>query len=94
MTDRTGLILAIDGGSQSTKVTIFDAHGMVLGQGRAPLRPYVLGPQDQAVHPDDDLWDSLCTASRLAMADLADAPVQPGAPAAMATPQDIVAIGL
>ncbi|MGB3827861.1 MAG: FGGY-family carbohydrate kinase, partial [Ornithinimicrobium sp.] len=42
----------------------------------------------------DDLWDSLCTASRLAMADLADAPVQPGAPAAMATPQDIVAIGL
>lgn len=63
------LILGIDGGSQSTKVTIFDATGAVCGQGRAPLRPAVLGPGGTVVHPDDDLWDSLCVAIRAALAD-------------------------
>ncbi|MGC1207331.1 MAG: hypothetical protein WA880_05185, partial [Ornithinimicrobium sp.] len=70
LTADTRLILAIDGGSQSTKVTIFDAAGATRAQGRAPLAPYVLTSDGRAVHPDDDLWDSLCVASRAALADL------------------------
>ncbi len=68
---RSGLILAIDGGSQSTKVTIFDSTGVVQGQGRAPLRPSALGAGGSVVHPDDDLWDSLCAAIRRALGDAA-----------------------
>ncbi|MGB3258640.1 MAG: FGGY-family carbohydrate kinase [Ornithinimicrobium sp.] len=86
MSRRPELILAIDGGSQSTKVTIFDATGSIRAQGRAPLRPYRLAPDGRAVHPDDDLWDSLCVASRAAMSDLHDRRT--------AGPTDIVAIGL
>lgn len=81
-----GLILAIDGGSHSTKVTIFDAGGAIRAQGRAPLRPYVLTPDGRAVHPDDDLWDSLCVASRAALVDLAAQHA--------GSSDDIVAIGL
>lgn len=78
----TRFILAIDGGSQSTKVSILDAAGTVHASARAPLRPYELGPGARAVHPGDDLWDSLVTACRSALASFAgDA-------------SDIVAIGL
>ncbi|MGB3764231.1 MAG: FGGY-family carbohydrate kinase [Ornithinimicrobium sp.] len=86
MSRRPELILAIDGGSQSTKVTIFDAVGSIRAQGRAPLRPYLLTSDGRAVHPDDDLWDSLCAATRAAMSDLH----QQG----IADPTDIIAIGL
>lgn len=55
-------LLAIDGGSQSTKVSVIDLNGTVWATGQAPLRPYVLGPEGRAVHPDDDLWDSLVVA--------------------------------
>ncbi len=65
----SGLILAIDGGSQSTKVTVLDAAGSAYGQGRAPLRPSALGAGGSVVHPDDDLWDSLCVAIGGALAD-------------------------
>lgn len=71
-----GYVLAIDGGSQSTKVTIFDAAGAVHAHGRAPLRPYLLGRDGRAVHPDDDLWDSLVTACRAALEDYGDDPRQ------------------
>lgn len=77
---RSGLILAIDGGSQSTKVTIFDSAGTVKGVGRAPLRPCTLGAEGSVVHPDDDLWDSLCAAIGSA---LRDAAVTGGAIAAL-----------
>lgn len=83
-----GLILAIDGGSQSTKVTIFDTVGTVRAQGRAPLRPSALSAGGQVVHPDDDLWDSLCAASRAALTDL-----ESSCAAGTATGR-IVAIGL
>jgi xylulokinase len=66
----TDFILAVDGGSQSTKVSVFDAAGTVHAWGRAPLRPYELGPGDRAVHPGDDLWDSLVAATRAALASL------------------------
>ncbi len=64
------LLLAIDGGSQSTKVTVFDAGGDVRAQGSAPLRPYVLGAAGEVVHPEDDLWDSVAAACRPVMAQL------------------------
>lgn len=78
----TTYLLAIDGGSQSTKVSVFDEQGTVHASAQVELRPYELGPDGRAVHPDDDLWDSLVRASRRALA------LFPGDPA------DIVAVGL
>ena len=75
-------LLAVDGGSQSTKVSVVDETGRVHATGRVALRPYDLGPDDRAVHPDDDLWDSLVGACREALA------VFPGAP------EEIAAVGL
>ena len=63
-------LLAVDGGSQSTKVSVLDEHGVVHATGRAALASYVLGAQGHAVHPRDDLWDSLTIAVRRALADL------------------------
>ncbi|MGJ9422694.1 FGGY-family carbohydrate kinase [Aeromicrobium sp. CF3.5] len=60
-------LLAIDGGSQSTKVSIIDAQGSVLAAARVPLRPYRLAPGGVAVHPGDDLWDTLVQAIREVM---------------------------
>lgn len=59
--------LAVDGGSQSTKVSVVDAAGTVHATARAPLRPYELGPGGRAVHPGDDLWDTLAVAAREAL---------------------------
>ncbi|MGB3684626.1 MAG: FGGY-family carbohydrate kinase [Ornithinimicrobium sp.] len=77
----TPLLLAIDGGSQSTKVTVFDARGGVHTQGSAALRPYALGSDGEVVHPGDDLWDSVAAACRVAMGQLP-------------SPESVVAIGL
>lgn len=60
----TDLFLAIDGGSQSTKVSVVDEVGVVHAAASVPLRPYELGPHGRAVHPDDDLWETLVAASR------------------------------
>lgn len=60
----TDLFLAIDGGSQSTKASVVDQFGTVVAAAAVPLRPYELGPYGEAVHPDDDLWDSLVLATR------------------------------
>ncbi len=60
--------LAIDSGSQSTKVSVVDATGEVHAAAAAPLRPYELGPGGRAVHPDDDLWDALTVSARAALA--------------------------
>lgn len=46
------------------------------------LRPYELGPDGRAVHPDDDLWDTLTQATRSALASFDG------------DPSDIVAVGL
>lgn len=78
----TGYLLAIDGGSQSTKVSVVDAAGTVHAVAQEPLRPYALGPGGRAVHPDDDLWDSLVATCRRLLADWSGAP------------REIVAIGL
>ena len=64
-----GYVLAIDGGSQSTKVSILDAGGRVRASARVALRPYASPGQDRWEHPEDDLWDTTAEAIRLALAD-------------------------
>ncbi|MBA2695019.1 MAG: sugar kinase, partial [Actinobacteria bacterium] len=81
-TGATAYLLAIDGGLQSTKVSVIDETGAVHATGRTALRPYELGPDGYAVHPGDDLWDSLVVAIREALDAFAG------------TPADITAIGL
>jgi xylulokinase len=78
----TPYLLAIDNGSQSTKVTIFDSRGRALASARRRLRPYDISVPGHAIHPGDDIWDSIRHACRDAMARF------PGNPA------DIAAVGL
>ena len=78
----TPYLLAIDNGSQSTKVTIFDARGRAVASARRRLEPYDPSVPGRAVHPGDDIWDSIQEACRAVMARF------PGQPA------DIVAVGL
>ena len=61
-------LLAIDNGSQSTKVTIFDSRGHALVSARRRLRPYDTSVPGHAVHPGDDIWDSIQGACRDVMA--------------------------
>ena len=75
-------LLAIDNGSQSTKVTIFDARGRALAAASRRLEPYDISVPGHAVHPDDDIWESIAGACRDVMAAF------PGDPA------DIAAVGL
>jgi xylulokinase len=78
----TPYLLAIDNGSQSTKVTIFDARGHALASARRRLKPYEIDVPGHAVHPDDDIWDSIAEACRDVMARFAG------------DPAGIVAVGL
>jgi len=64
----TPYLLAIDNGSQSTKVTIFDPRGRPLAQARRRLKPYDTAVPGHAVHPADDIWDSIRLACRDVMA--------------------------
>ena len=75
-------LLAIDNGSQSTKVTIFDSRGHALASARRRLRPYDTSVPGHAVHPGDDIWDSIQGACRDVMARFAG------------DPAGIVAVGL
>ncbi len=60
-------IIGLDGGTQSTKVIVFDLEGNVVCQGKQKLKPMVMPRPGVAEHPDDDLWDSIIAASRQAM---------------------------
>ena len=64
----TPYLLAIDNGSQSTKVTIFDFRGRAVASARRPLKPYDTSVPGRAVHPGDDIWESIQHACRAAMA--------------------------
>lgn len=75
-------LIGVDGGSQSTKVVIFDEYGRVVAQGKKDLRPMILSPEGFVEHPDDDLYDSFVAASREAMKNF------PG------KPEEIVGLGL
>ncbi|KTR11716.1 FGGY-family carbohydrate kinase [Curtobacterium luteum] len=63
----TRYLVGIDNGSQSSKVTVFDEHGGVVAEGRVQLRPNHTPAPGVVEHPDDDLWDSIAAACRLAM---------------------------
>lgn len=78
----TAYVLAIDNGSQSTKVSVVDAHGRVHATGRCRLRPYATTADGHVVHPDDDIWDSVVAACSQALGRFAG------------DPGDIVAVGL
>ena len=52
-------IIGIDGGSQSTKVVMYDLEGNVVCEGKGLLQPMHTPDADTAEHPDDDLWASL-----------------------------------
>ncbi len=64
-------LVGIDCGTQSAKVVVYDAIGNAVARGRQSLRPMDRPRHGVAVHPDDDLWDSIAGASRLAMASFA-----------------------
>jgi len=55
-------LLAIDNGSQSTKVSVVDEHGRIHASAQRRLRPYDLSVPGHVVHPDDDVWDSISAA--------------------------------
>ncbi|WP_105615427.1 FGGY-family carbohydrate kinase [Vallitalea okinawensis] len=57
-------IVAIDGGTQSTKVAIFDVLGNEVCSHSVKLREIELYENGKALHPDDDLWESLKKACR------------------------------
>ena len=78
----TPYLLAIDNGSQSTKVTIFDSRGHALAFASRRLKPYDTSVPGHAVHPGDDIWDSIQEACREAMARF------------RGDPADLVAVGL
>jgi sugar (pentulose or hexulose) kinase len=60
-------LIGVDGGTQSAKVVVYDVAGNVVSQGRQALRPMSRPRHGVAVHPDDDLWDSIAAASRQAL---------------------------
>lgn len=64
---RRAYLVGIDGGSQSTKVVIYDLEGRVVCEGRQPLRAMHMPTAGVVEHPDDDLWDSLVIACREAL---------------------------
>ncbi len=60
-------IIGVDGGSQSSKVVIFDLEGNIVCEGRQPLQPMSIPKPGVVEHPDDDLWDSIVVACKQAM---------------------------
>jgi len=67
MTDGPYLI-GVDCGTQSAKVVVYDFLGNVVARGQQTLQPMDRPRHGVAIHPDDDLWRSIASASREAMA--------------------------
>ncbi|MBI5160947.1 MAG: sugar kinase [Micrococcales bacterium] len=65
MAVRGRYVLAIDNGSQSTKVSLIDVDGVVHARARVGLRPYATSSEGRVVHPEDDVWDSIAAACRM-----------------------------
>ena len=61
-------LIGVDCGTQSAKVVIFDATGNAVARGDQPLRPMLRPRHGVVVHPEDDLWDAISAASRVALA--------------------------
>jgi sugar (pentulose or hexulose) kinase len=60
-------IIGIDGGTQSSKVVIFNTKGEIVCQETEKLKPLYMPTFGVAEHPDDDLWDSVAVACRKAL---------------------------
>jgi sugar (pentulose or hexulose) kinase len=82
MANRQRYVVGVDGGSQSTKVVIYDLDGNAVAAGRQALQPSSRPSPGIVEHPGDDLWDSLAGACRKAVANFTG------------DMQDIVAVGL
>lgn len=67
-------IIGIDGGSQSTKVIMYDLSGNVICEGKGVLQPMYIPDPDTAEHPGDDLWESLCCAGKDLMSNFTGSP--------------------
>ena len=78
----TNYIIGLDGGSQSSKVVIFDTNGHIVCEASEPLAPMHTPGAGIAEHPDDDLYDSIVAAASRAMKAF------PG------DPKDIIGVGL
>lgn len=61
-------LIGIDGGTQSTKVTIFGIDGTVICEAKKMLAPLYSPDANTAEHPGDDLWESLQAVCKDAMA--------------------------
>ncbi len=55
-------ILGVDGGSQSSKIVIFDLEGNIICEEKEELKPMHLPQPGIVEHPDDDLWTSIVLA--------------------------------
>ena len=75
-------VIGVDCGTQSAKVAIYDAAGNALATGQQLLRPMQRPRPGVAFHPDDDLWTSIASACRRALASF------------HGEPSEIVAVGL
>lgn len=60
--------IGIDGGSQSSKVAVYDLRGEAVCRAQRALRPASRPRPGVVLHPDDDLWETIAAASREAMA--------------------------
>lgn len=78
----TKYIIGLDGGSQSSKVVIFDTHGRIVCEASQSLEPMSTPGPGIAEHPNDDLYDSIVSAASRVMK------------AFTGNPADIIGVGL
>ncbi len=60
-------LIGIDGGTQSTKVSVFDIEGKLICEGKQNLKHLYCPTPGIAEHPGDDLWDALQGATKIAL---------------------------
>lgn len=60
-------LVGIDLGTQSAKIVVYDSNGRSIVEKSEKLRPLELPGPQLAIHPDDDIWDSLKTCSQRVM---------------------------
>ncbi len=83
-------VLAIDSGTQSVRVILFDRRGRELAVGRHPHAP-LLRPTPGAVEQDpEDLWSALVAASRACMSEAAAAGHAPPVAAGLTTQRKLL----
>ena len=78
-------LIGIDCGTQSAKVVVFDAAGNTVARGQQMLRPMSRPRHGVALHPDDDLFTAIASASTQAMEAFRGAGLEPA---------EIVGVGL